>query len=113
MRLCLDPARLKKALIRPMDRGPKLDAIILRLAGMKHLTLAVASSGYHYLKLDENPSHLKTFSCLFGRYRNIRPPFRAAPAGYMFQGKIVELYSGMSNIFDIAEDILVAGFGKS
>ena len=39
-------------------------------------------------------------------------PFRAVPAGDMFQKKIVELFSGMQNVFGFADDILIAGFDE-
>ena len=49
VRLCLDPAWLNKVLIRPIHRGPTLNDILPRLAGVKHLTLIGVSSGYHNL----------------------------------------------------------------
>ena len=73
--LCLDLARQNKVLIRPVHIVPKLKDILLRLAGVKYLTLIDASSGCHYLKLDEMsscltfPVHLagKDISdCIFG-----------------------------------------------
>ena len=51
-RLCLDLARLNKALIRPVHRDPTLNAILPRLAGVKYLTLINASLGHHNLKSD-------------------------------------------------------------
>ena len=39
-------------------------------------------------------------------------PFRAAPAGDMFQKKIDELFSNMPNVFGIAYGILIAGFDE-
>ena len=38
-------------------------------------------------------------------------PFGAARGGDMFKRKINELFSGMSNVFSIADDILITGFG--
>ena len=35
-----------------------------------------------------------------------------APVGDMFQKKIDELFSGMPNVFGIADDILIAGFNE-
>ena len=67
-RLFIDPARLNKALIRPVHRGPMLNHILPRLAGVKYLMLGDVSSGYHNLKLDDKSSYLTAFSCLFGRY---------------------------------------------
>ena len=55
VQLSLNPARLNKVLIL-----------------IKYLTLIDASLGYHNLKLDEQSCYVTTFSCSFGRYRNIR-----------------------------------------
>ena len=67
VRLCLDPARLNKVLIRPVHRGLILNNILPRLADVKYLTLIDVSSGYRNINLDGKSSYL-TFSCPFGRY---------------------------------------------
>ena len=71
-----------------------------------------ASLGYHNLKLDKQSSYLTTFACLFGRYRYKWLPFRAVPAGDMFQHKIDEIFNDMPNVFGIADGILVIGCNK-
>ena len=85
VRLCLDPPRLNKVLIRPVPRGPTLNNILQRLEGMKCLLLMDASLGYYNLKLDEKILYLTTFWCPFFRYWYIWLPFEAAP---LFQKKI-------------------------
>ena len=52
------------------------------------------------------------FSCAFIRHRYKILPFGAAQGGNMFQKKIVAIFSGMSNVFSIADDILMAGFDE-
>ena len=69
VRLCLDPARLNKVLIRPVHGGPTLNDILPKLNNVKYMSIIDASSGYHNLKLHEKSSYLTTFVCLFGRYR--------------------------------------------
>ena len=103
---------VNKVIIKPVHRGQTLNDSLPRLAGVKYLTLIDASSGHHNLKLDKKSSHLKTFCCPFGRYRYIRLPFRVALMGDLFQKKMDELFSGMSNVFVIADDILIAGFDE-
>ena len=76
--------------------------------GIRNLTLVDASLAYHNVKLDEQSSYLTTFSCQFGRYRYIWLPSGVAPAGDMLQ-KIDELFCGISNVFGIADDILITG----
>ena len=69
VRLCLDPVRLNQALIRPVHRGPILNNILPELNHVKYMSIIDASSGNHYLKLDEKSSYLTIFLCPFGRYR--------------------------------------------
>ena len=46
----------------------------------------------------------------FGRYQYKRLPFRAAPAGDMFQWKIDGIFNDMPNVYGTADDILVVGY---
>ena len=84
-RLCLDPARLNQALIRPIHRGPTLNNILLKLNNVQYMSIIDASSGYHNLKLYENFSYLTMFLCPYVWYQYKHLPFRAVPAGDMFQ----------------------------
>ena len=45
-------------------------------------------------------------------YRYIRLPFGVASTSDMFQRKINELFHDLSYVFDIANDILIAGFDE-
>ena len=65
VRLCLDPARLNQALIRPVHWGPTLNDILPKLNNVQYMSIIDASSGYHNLKLDKQSSYLTTFSCPF------------------------------------------------
>ena len=66
LRLCLNPARLNKALIRPIHRDLMLNSIQPILAGLKYLMVKDFSSGYHYFKLDDK--WLPIWSSSSGRY---------------------------------------------
>ena len=103
---------LNKTLIRPVHRGLTLNNILPRLADMKCLILINEHLGCLTLKLDKKSSYLATISCPFGRNQCIRLSFGAGPVGDMFQKKIDELFSGMSNVFGIADDILIIGFDE-
>ena len=109
VQLCLDPALLNQALIRPIHMGPTLNDILPKLNNVQYMSIINVSLGYHNLKLDKWSSYLTTFSCPFGRYRYKHLPFGAAPAGDMFQHKIDEIFNDMPNVFGIADDILVTG----
>ena len=88
VRLCLDPAHLNQALIRPVHWGPALNDILPKPNNVQYMSIINASSGYHNLKLDKKSSYLTTFSCPFRRYHYKQLLFRAVPAGTMFQWKI-------------------------
>ena len=49
---------------------------------------------------------------MVGRYRYIKLPFGVAPASDMFQKKIDELFSGIPNVFSIADEILISDFDE-
>ena len=68
VRLCLNPAHLNQALIRPVHQGPTLNDILSKLYNVQYMSIIDASSGYHNLKLDKQSSYLTTFSHPFGRY---------------------------------------------
>ena len=80
IRLCLHPAQLYQALIRPIHRDPTP-----RLNNIKYMSIIDASSGYHNLWLDTQLSYLTMFACPFGRYQYNHLPFGAVPVGDMFQ----------------------------
>ena len=109
--LHLDLARLNKALNRLVHRGPTLNDIILRLAGVKYLTCISTSSCYHNLTLDE-VIILNNIFLSVGRNSYVQLPFGVAPVHDMFQKKIDELFRNMPNVFSIADYILIAGFDE-
>ena len=90
-----------------------LNNILLGLNNLQYMSIFDASSGYHNLRLDKKSSYMTTFSCLFGRYQYKHLPFGAVPAGNMFQHKIDKIFNDMPNIFGIADNILVIGYGKN
>ena len=110
VQLGLDLARFNNSLIRLVHRGSTLNNILLRLVGVKYLTLIDASLGYYALKPCEQSAYLTCFSCPFGRYRYIRLPFGVAPHSDMFQRKIDKLLNELPLISGVADDILIAGF---
>jgi len=110
VRLCIDPAQLNQAIIRPVHRGKTMQDILPTLAGAKYFSILDAKSGFWNLQLDEESSHLTTFSSMYGRFRFRRLPFGLSCAGDLFQRKIDEVLKGLKNLENIADDILVVGY---
>ena len=113
VRLCLDPAWLNQALIRPVHRGLTLNNILPRLNNVQYMSIINVISGYHNLNLDKQSSYLTTLSCQIGRYQYKYSSFGAVLAGDMFQCKIDIIFNNMPNIFGIADDILVIWYDKN
>lgn len=110
VRLCIDPAQLNQAIIRPVHRGKTMQDILPTLAGARYFSILDAKSGFWNLQLDEESSHLTTFSTMYGRFRFCRLPFGLSCAGDLFQRKIDEVLLGLKNLENIADDILVVGY---
>ena len=113
VRICIDPAKLNEAIIRPVHRGQTVSDILANLAGAKYFSLLDARSGFWNLKLDDKSSRLTTFACMFGRYRYLRLPFGLSCSSDLFQKKVDETFVDLrSNVMGIADDILVVGFSE-
>ena len=105
------PSLAQQGVNQTGEQGLILSNILPSLAGIKHLMIIDIISGYHNLKLDEQSTHLTSFSCPPGRYRIIKLLFGMIPAGDMLQKKTDELFQVLSNVFGIADDILISGSG--
>ena len=112
VRLCLDPARLNQALIRPVHRGTTLKNIFPKLNNEQYLSLIDASSKYYSLKLETRSAYITTFTYQFGKYRYKSMLFGEAPTGDMIQRKIDEIFKNLPNVFGIPDDILVVGYDR-
>ena len=99
VRLCLDPAKINQALIRPIHQSPTLNYILHRLNNVQYMSIIDVSSGYHNLRLDMQLSYLTIFACQFGRYQYKCLTFGA-------------IINDMPNLFGNADDILVIGYNK-
>ena len=77
---------------------PSLNDIFPKCINVKYLSVIDARSGYHNLRLDEEPSYLPAFTCQFGRYKQLL--FQTALAGSMFQKKIDKILRGVKCVWN-------------
>lgn len=112
VRLCLDPAKLNACSVRPVHRGKTLEDVKPKLEGATYFSILDLRSGYWNLKLDHDSSLLTTFSTMFGRFRYTRLPFGLNCAGDIFQQKMDEILDGISNVVNIADDVIVFGYDE-
>ena len=107
------PSKAKPGINKACTQGSTPNNILAKLNNVRYMSIIDANSGYHNLKLDDKSSYLTTFECQFGRYRYKHLPFGAVPVGDMSQHKIDEIFNDMSNMFGIADDILVVGYNDN
>ena len=69
-----------------------------------------ANSGYHNLKLHEQPSYFTTLGSQFGSFIYAKLSIWAAPAGHIFKRKTVMTIKEKPNVFGIVDDILVVDY---
>ena len=110
IRLCIDPKHLNKAIKRPHYPTPVFEDVASRLQGAKWFTKLDARSGYWNIKLDNESALLTTFSTPFGRYCYNRLPIRLKLSSDIFQIKMDKIFGSITNVFGIADDIIVAGW---
>jgi len=110
IRLCLDPAKLNEAIIRPYHYTPTLEDVLPKLSGAKYFSIVDARSGYWNIKLDRKSSYYTTFLTPFGRFRFLRLPFGLSCSSDMFQKKIDETYHDMNFVTGIADDLVIMGY---
>ena len=92
---------------------PTIEEILPELYKAKVFSVADVSNGFWQVKLDEPSSFLTTFWTPFGRYRWLRMSFGIATAPEEFQRRQHELLERLQGIYNIADDILIAGQGET
>ncbi|KAF2890240.1 hypothetical protein ILUMI_15933, partial [Ignelater luminosus] len=80
IRLCLDPRKLNKYIIRARFQLPTFDEVKSRLKDAKFFVVLDASNGFWMLNLDEASSELLSFITPFGRFAFKRMAFGVASA---------------------------------
>lgn len=109
LRLCLDPRKLNKAIMRPHFQFPTLDEIKSDLSGARFFTTLDANKGFWMLKLSDSASKLCTFITPFGRYRYTRLPYGISAAPEIFYREMVNRFSDIKNVKIMMDDFLIYG----
>ena len=106
----LGPSKAEKALTILIHRETTLKDMLSKLIDAYYKIIIDASSGYCNLEIDKISLSLAIFACQFGRYRFSRLPFGVVSVGNMFQRKINEIFKGLPNVYNKADDILTVGY---
>ncbi|VDI75828.1 Hypothetical predicted protein [Mytilus galloprovincialis] len=113
LRICIDPQPLNTALMREHYKLPTLDDVLPKLANAKIFSRLDVKEAYWHVKLDKESSDLTTMITPFGRYRWARLPFGLKVSSEIFQRKLTEALGDIEGVFTIADDIIVAGCGRT
>ena len=109
LRLCLDPRPLNRAIKRHHFPMPTAEDIFSKMQDARVFTKLDASSGYWQIPVDEETSHILTFSTPFGRFRFNRMPYGIHSASEIFQKAVAEIIIGIENAANMQDDIIIWG----
>ena len=98
VRICLDPQRLNKVIMRSHYPLPTIEEVTTRLSNAKVFSVLDAKTGFWQVKLTEATSHLTMFNTPFGWYRWKRMPFGISSAPEVWQQKMNELVKGLKGV---------------
>jgi hypothetical protein len=113
LRICLDPKPLNTAINRAHYMMPTVEDILPKLTNARVFSVLDAKDGFWQIKLDNDSSHLTTFSTPYGRYRWLRMPFGISSAPEEFQRRQHEIVEDLHGVEVIADDYLIYGSGST
>ena len=112
--MCLDPSNtINKAISVPKHPIPRFEDILPQLHGAKCFSVADVMSGFTNILLDRESSLATTFHTPFGRYRWLRLPYGVSSRPEEYQARQQEALAGLKGICNIADDVLISGFGET
>ncbi|KAE8739487.1 hypothetical protein FOCC_FOCC015017, partial [Frankliniella occidentalis] len=108
LRICLDPAKLNKAIVRQKYIIPTVDEIAHKVKDKAIFTVLDLKEGFWHATLEEESSSMCAFSTPFGLYKFLKMPFGLSCAPEIFQFYNEQVFKGSSaNIY--IDDCLVTG----
>ena len=111
VKICLDPARCKQALIWLVRRGPTLNDIFPTLNNLKYLFHRYA----FWVPQPQIGQEIVIPHNIFISVWQVqiqKTAILSTPTGDMFQRKIDKIFKNVPNVFCIADDILVVGYDR-
>ena len=113
VRICLDPSQtVNKAIIRPVYPIPTLEENIHRFNQAKVFSTFDIKDAFQAITLTKESSMMTTMHAPWGRYRWTRLPFGISSAQRNSSVVSTMFSVGMDEIINIADDIIVMGWGE-
>lgn len=113
LRICIDPQPLNEALMREHYKLPVLDDVLPDLKDAKLFSKLDVKEAFWHVRLDKESSELTTMITPFGRFRWACLPFGLKVSSEIFQKRLNEALSDLKGVVCIADDIVVAGCGRT
>ena len=112
IRVCVDMRQANQAVKRERHLTPTIKEMIGDLNGAKVFSKLDLNQGYNQLELSPESRYITTFSTHMGLMRFKRLNFGISSAAEIFQNTIRETLAGIPGVYNISDDILIAGKDK-
>ena len=109
IRMNIDMTTPNMAIKRTRHVIPTVEELKYNLNGMKHFSKIDLKHGYMQFELDESSRYITTFYTHKGLRRAKRLMFGINAASELFNEEIQQTLSDISNVFNIYDDIIIAG----
>lgn len=107
LRICLDRRNWRKHYYVKDSSFQFWMMFCMNLGQSRIFTKANLSSSYWHVQLDLGCSMLTTFQTCFGRYCFCLLPFGLSISSEIFQQKLLEALTGLTNVVCIADDVII------
>lgn len=109
VRICIDMRRPNVAIRRAEYPLPTMDEMLPHFNNARYFTILDIKQAFFQCELHEESRPITTFNTPWGRYRFNRLMFGVNCAPEMFQRTLEDLLSGLKNVVNFIDDILVWG----
>ena len=111
IRLGSDARAANKAIVRERHVTPSIEDLIIKLNGATYFSKFDLKNGYNQVVLSGKSRNITTFCTHIGLFRYKRLNFGVNAASELFQKAVEYVLSGLKNVINISDDIIV--FGKT
>ncbi|XP_069504413.1 exosome complex component RRP42 isoform X1 [Ambystoma mexicanum] len=109
LRLCIDLRHLNSMVVADRFPLPRIDDLMVGVAGSKVFSILDLKSAYHQVELHPNSRDLTAFITPIGLFRCVRMPFGLVSAASVFQSIMHKLLGGEKGVMCYQDDVLVCG----
>lgn len=111
--ICLDPQPLNIAFQREHYNLPTFNDALSNLKNARLFSKLDVREAFWHVRVDEQSNLLTTMITPYGRHRWARLPFGLSVSSEIFKRKLNKALEGLEGTFTIADDIIIAGQGKT